>query len=72
MERVAVRTMTWSYVRIAMIVYIINNDSTNRVIVSYTVDWLALHLKVGSGIDKLFIEIIKSYVDKFNIFFLLC
>ena len=34
-------------------------------------DWLALHLKVGSGIDYLFLEIIRSYVDKFNVF-LLC
>ena len=35
------------------------------------IDWLALHLKVGSGIDKLFLEIIRSYVDKFNIFFIM-
>ena len=32
------------------------------------VDWLALHLKVGSGIDKLFLEIIRSYVDKLMFF----
>ena len=29
------------------------------------------YLKVGSGIDYLFLEIIRSYVDKFNVF-LLC
>ena len=28
-----------------------------------------LHLKVGSGIDKQFLEIIRSYVDKFNVFY---
>ena len=38
---------------------------------SNLLDWPALHLKVGSGIDSLFLEIIRSYVDKFNVF-LLC
>ena len=35
----------------------------------YFLDWFALHLKVGSGIDQLFLEIIRSYLDKFNVFF---
>ena len=30
-------------------------------------DWLALHLKIGS--DYLSLEIIRSYVDKFNAFY---
>ena len=32
-------------------------------------DWLALHLKIGSGIGYLSLEIIRSYVDKFNVFY---
>ena len=35
--------------------------------VTVRLDWLALHLKVGSEIDYLFLEFIRSYVDKFNV-----
>ena len=38
------------------------------VIYGLHVDWLALHLKVGLKVT--FLEIIRSYVDKFNVFFL--
>ena len=38
---------------------------------TFLLDWLVLHLKVGSEIDELYLEIIRSYVDKFNVF-LLC
>ena len=34
----------------------------------HNIDWLALHLKVGSGTDHLFLEIIRSYVDKCDVF----
>ena len=31
--------------------------------------YIMLHLKVGSEINQLFLEIIMSYVDKFNVFY---
>ena len=32
-------------------------------------DWLALHLKVRSRIDQIFLEIVRSYVDKFYFYY---
>ena len=36
---------------------------------SHCLAWLALYLTVRGGIDQLFLEIIKSYVDKFYFFY---
>ena len=47
------------------------NDTFWTIFDCPNLDWLALHLKVGSGIDKLFLEIIRSYVNKFNVFFIM-